>query len=375
MYDYLIVGCGLFGSVFAREMSNIGKTCLIIDKRNHIGGNCYSEKRDNIDFHLYGPHIFHTDKKEIWDYINKYTKFNNYINKPKVFYKNEIYSFPINLFTLYQIYGVKTPLEAKKVLETEKIKIKNPSNFEEMALSSIGEKLYEMFIKGYTRKQWGKDPKDLPSFIFNRLPIRTKYDDNYYYDKYQGIPLEGYDKLFENLLRGIEIRLNTNYFENRDFFDKISNKIIFTGKIDEFFNYEFGELEYRTLEFESEILETEDYQGNSIINYTDYSIPYTRVLEHKHFNWKENINHTWITKEFSTKYDKNKGIPYYPVSINENNNIYKLYIEKSKNKNIIFCGRLGEYKYYNMDDIIRSSLELIKKELNYENRLCYNIIG
>lgn len=364
MYDYLIVGCGLFGSVFSRIMTDNGKRCLVIDKRDHVGGNCYSKKINDIDIHAYGPHIFHTDNEEVWNFIKNYTLFNNFIYKPKVFYKDKIYSFPINLFTLYQLYDVKTPNEAKEIINKNKLNINNPANFEEMALSSIGKELYDIFIYGYTKKQWNKDPRDLPSFIFKRLPIRMRFDENYYFHKYQGIPINGYDEMFKNLLDGIEIRLKTDYFDNRDYFNNISNKIIFTGEIDRYYNYIFGRLEYRSLDFENIFLEIEDYQGNAAINYTDYIVPYTRIIEHKHFNWKDGLNYTFITKEYPINYN-NKNIPYYPINDDMNNNIYEKYkSESEKNSDkILFCGRLGEYKYYDMDSIIYKVIELTKNEL------------
>lgn len=363
-YDYLIVGAGLFSSVFAYEMKKNGKKCLIIENRNHIGGNCYTEKKDDINIHKYGPHIFHTNDEYIWNWINQFTDFHNYKHSPKVNYNGVIYSFPINLMTFQQVWGVKTPIEAIEKINLVKIKNENPKNLEEWILSQVGEEIYNIFIKGYTKKQWNKDPKDLPTSIIKRLPIRFDFNDNYFFDKYQGIPIDGYSKIFDKLLDGIEIKLNVNFFENKEYFESISNKIIYTGKIDEYFNYEFGELEYRSLEFKNEFYEMKDYQGSSIMNYTNYEIPYTRITEHKHFE-NSNTNVTWITKEYPKNYKKN-DIPYYPINDEKNNNKYKFYKEKSKNleNKIIFGGRLGSYQYYDMHQVIGQALKTVKNEIN-----------
>jgi len=359
MYDFLIVGCGLFGATFAQQAKQKGKKCLIIDSRNHIGGNIYTENKDGINIHTYGPHIFHTNNDEIWNYINRFTKFNHFVNRPKVNYKCKLYSFPINLFTLYQLWGVKTPEEAKLKLESVRIKIEEPKNLEEWILSQVGEELYYTFIHGYTKKQWNKNPKDLPSFIIKRLPIRLNFDDNYFFDKYQGIPIGGYTKIIENMTEGIEVILNENYFNRRDYWNAKAYKIIFTGKIDEFYNYKYGELEYRSLEFKTERHEIKDYQGNAIINYTDENILYTRILEHKHFEFGDQ-NYTYITKEYPNNWDRNK-IPYYPINNDINNNLYKKYRQMSeKENNILFGGRLAEYKYYDMHQIIGSALQKSK---------------
>jgi UDP-galactopyranose mutase len=358
-YDFLIVGCGLFGVTFAQQAKEKGKRCLIIDSRNHIGGNVYTENKDGINIHTYGPHIFHTNNDEIWNYINKFTKFNYFINRPKVNYKDKLYSFPINLFTLYQLWGVKTPEEAKLKLESVKVKIEEPKNLEEWTLSQVGEEVYYTFIHGYTKKQWNKEPKDLPSFIIKRLPIRLNFDDNYFFDKYQGIPIGGYTKIIENMTDGIEVILNENYFDRRDYWNQKAEKVIFTGKIDEFYNYKYGELEYRSLEFKTERHEIKDYQGNAIINYTDENIPYTRILEHKHFEFGEQ-DYTYITKEYPNNWDRNK-IPYYPINNDKNNDLYKKYRQISeKENNILFGGRLAEYRYYDMHQIIGSALQKSK---------------
>lgn len=360
-YDYLIVGSGLFGSTFAYEMNKIGKKCLVIEKSSHIGGNCYTENKDNINIHTYGPHIFHTDSLEIWNWINNFSNFNNYRHSPKVNYNNKIYSFPINLMTLSQIWNVNTPIEAKNKLNNVLITYDDPKNLEEWVLSQVGVEIYEIFIKGYTKKQWGKDPKDLPSSIIKRLPIRLSFDDNYFFDQFQGIPIGGYTKIFEQLLKNIDLKLNTDYFNNIEYFNSVSDKILFTGKIDEFFNYKFGALEYRTLKFEHEKLYLDYFQGCSQVNYTSYKIPYTRITEHKYFENSQS-NCTWITREYSTQC-KFGDIPFYPINDDKNNVIYNKYKEYSNLfPNVLFGGRLAEYKYYDMHQVIKSSLDLVKKE-------------
>ena len=358
-YDYLIVGCGLYGSVIAQRAIEQHITVLIIDKRNHIGGNCYTEKIGDIDVHKYGPHIFHTNNDCIWQYVNRFTKFNNYVNRPKVNYRGQIYSFPINLMTLYQLWGVKNPKEAKQKLDEVKIKIENPNNLEEWILSQVGEEIYYTFIYGYTRKQWNTEPKNLPSFIIKRLPIRLNFDDNYFYDKYQGIPEDGYTNMILNMIHGADVDLNIDYFSNRDYWDSKANKVIFTGKIDEFYDYKFGYLNYRGLKFENIILnDTNDFQGNAIINYTDSTVPYTRIIEHKHFTFN-NSNNTIITKEYPDNYDNSK-IPYYPINTEANNKTYSKYANLSKQETkYIFGGRLSEYRYYDMHQVIGSALQVI----------------
>lgn len=361
-YDYLIVGSGLFGSVFAHEMAKFGKKCLVLEKRDHIGGNCFSENKDGINIHKYGPHIFHTDDKKIWDWINKFTDFHNYKHSPKVNFKDQIYSFPINLMTLNKIWGVRTPLEAEQKLSEVRLNIHKPKNLEEWILSQVGEEIYNTFVKGYTMKQWKKDPKDLPISIIKRIPIRTNFDDNYFFDRYQGIPIGGYAKIFEKMLDGIEVKLGVDYMQNRNYWNSIANKIVFTGKIDEFFDYKFGELEYRSLKFENEKIETKDFQGCSIVNYTDFDIPFTRITEHKHFE-NSNSNVTWITREYPKDYSSG-DIPYYPINDENNNTIYNKYKELTKTKsNVIFGGRLAEYKYYDMHQIIASALHKSKLEI------------
>lgn len=360
MYDYLIVGSGLFGSIFAHEANKIGKKVLVIEKREHIGGNCYTEKIEEINVHKYGPHIFHTNDSTIWNYINQFAEFNHYVNRPKVLYKEKIFSFPINLMTLQQLWNVKTPKEARQKIESVKIVNNNPQNLEEWILSQVGEEIYEIFIKGYTTKQWGREPKELPASIIKRLPIRMNFDDNYFNDRFQGIPIDGYTNIFEKMLKGIPIELNVDFFENRTYFESIAKKIIFTGKIDQLFDHTYGHLEYRSLRFEHEMHEG-DFQGNAVVNYTEQEVPFTRICEHKHFEFG-NQEKTIITKEFPDSYDSTK-VPYYPIGDRKNVEIYEKYktLTKSENKYIL-GGRLAEYKYYDMHQIIASALKSVKKE-------------
>lgn len=362
-YDYLIVGSGLFGSIFARELTNIGYKCLVIDKRNHIGGNCFTESVEGINVHRYGPHIFHTSDDTVWNYVNKFCTFNNFINRPKVNFNGKIYSFPINLMTLYQLYNVSTPDQARLILDHVRYDIPNPKNLEDWILSQVGKEIYETFIKGYTTKQWGREPKLLPSSIIKRLPIRLNFDDNYYFDKYQGIPIGGYTQIFEKLLDGIEVKLNVDYFDDLDFWNNQANKIVYTGPIDRFYDYRFGKLEYRSLEFSTEIKHISDYQGNALINYTDIDTEYTRIIEHKHFEFGQQRN-TVITKE----YPRNEGEPYYPINDSTNNARYYDYKELMKNETkILFGGRLADYKYYDMHQVIASALKRVKDEINWNS--------
>lgn len=363
-YDYLIVGAGLFGSVFAYEMGKKNKKCLVIDKRNHTGGNIYCENIENINVHKYGAHIFHTNNKKIWEYVNSFVEFNNFINSPLANFKDKLYNLPFNMNTFYQIWQTKSPKEAQEKIQ-EQIKeanIKNISNLEEQAISLIGNDIYKMFIKGYTEKQWGKKATELPAFIIKRIPVRFNYDNNYFNAKYQGIPIGSYNLLINKLLSKADVLLNTNYFENQANFKNIAKKIIFTGMIDEFFDYEFGKLEYRSLKFENEILNIENFQGNAVINYTDFEVPYTRIIEHKHFE-NSISKKTIITKEYPINFEKGLE-PYYPINDQINNKIYNKYLELAKKeKNIIFGGRLGEYKYYDMDGIIEKALNLSQNEI------------
>jgi UDP-galactopyranose mutase len=360
-YDYLIVGSGLFGAVFAHEANKRGKKCLVIDKRNHAGGNVYCENIDNINVHKYGAHIFHTNDKGIWDYVNQFVEFNRYTNSPVAFYKEEVYNLPFNMNTFHQLWGVKTPEEARAKIE-EQVKasgIIDPKNLEEQAISLVGVDIYNKLIKGYTEKQWGRKATDLPAFIIKRLPVRFTYDNNYFNDKYQGIPVGGYNKLIDSLLEGIEVKLNIDFFDNRDFFSQLATKIVFTGKIDEYYNNQFGTLEYRSLRFDTQLKEIENFQGNAVVNYTENQIPYTRIIEHKHFEFGTQKN-TVVTYEYPDEWVMGKE-SYYPVNDEKNNLIYSKYNELSQNdKNIIFGGRLAEYKYYDMHQIIASALTKFK---------------
>lgn len=366
MYDYLIVGSGLYGAVCAYELNKKGYKCLVIEKRNHIAGNIYTEEIEGINVHKYGAHIFHTHDKYIWDYINQFAEFNNYINQPVARYKNECYNLPFNMNTFTKLWNdVFTPEEAMARIEEEKAEFKtdNPQNLEEQAINLVGKTIYEKLIKGYTGKQWGNECKDLPAFIIKRLPVRFTFDNNYFNDRYQGIPIGGYTKIIEKMLEGVEVRLNTDFLANKDEYLSLAKKIIYTGPIDQFFDYKFGALEYRSVEFKTEVLDKSNYQGNAVINYTEYEIPYTRIIEHKHFEFDTTSPKTVISKEYSSTW-KVGDEPYYPVNNEKNNSLYDQYKnEASKNKNIIFGGRLGQYKYYDMDDVIIDALNMLKGEI------------
>jgi UDP-galactopyranose mutase len=364
MYDYLIVGTGLFGSVFAYEAKQKGKKCLVIDKRNHIGGNIYTEYVEGINVHKYGAHIFHTSNEAVWKYINKFAEFNNFINSPLAIYKDELYNLPFNMNTFNKMWGVKTPEEAQNNIKDQikKLNIKEPKNLEEQALTLVGRDIYEKLVKGYTEKQWGRDAKDLPSFIIKRLPVRYIYDNNYFNDKYQGIPIGGYTSIISKMLEGVEVKLNTNFFSVYKDFGKIAKKLVFTGMIDEFFEYKLGVLSYRSLHFENDILNKTNFQGNAVVNYTERDIPYTRIIEHKHFEFGKQEK-TIITKEYPKEWEKGDE-PYYPVNDRKNTALFNKYKELSKEKhNVIFGGRLGEYKYYDMDKVIEAALNYADKEL------------
>ena len=365
MYDYLIVGSGLFGSIFAYEANKKGKKCLVIDKRNHVGGNIYTEKIEKINVHKYGAHIFHTSNKEVWEYINQFAEFNRYTNSPVARYKNEVYNLPFNMNTFNKLWGVFSPEEAKKKIAEElaEVNIDEPRNLEEQAIKLVGKTIYEKLVKGYTEKQWGRKATELPAFIIKRLPVRFIYDNNYFNDLYQGIPVGGYTQIIEKMLKGIDVKLNCDYFNNREELNKIAKKIIFTGTIDQYYNYQFGELEYRSVRFETEILDMENYQGNAVINYTEYEIPYTRIIEHKHFEFG-NQPKTVISKEYSDVWTKDKE-PYYPVNDDKNNKLYLKYKEiAAKDSKVIFGGRLGQYKYYDMDKVIIEALNCVRREIN-----------
>lgn len=354
-YDYLIVGSGIYGSVCAYELKNKGKKVLVIDKRDHVGGNCHTEKIENIHVHKYGPHIFHTSNERIWTYVNKFVKFNNYRHHAIANYKEELYSLPFNMWTFNKLWNLNTPEEILKKIEEQKEKIDNPKNLEEQALSSVGRDIYEKLIKGYTEKQWMKDCKDLPPFILKRLPIRLTFDNNYFFDKYQGIPENGYTELFEKLLEGIDIELNSDYFDKREYYNSLAENIIYTGPIDKFYDYKFGDLEYRPLKFDIKILDRENYQGWSIMNFTDKDIPYTRITEHKHFN-NDISDKTIISIEYPVEWKKEEE-PYYPINNEKNQEIYKKYKELTdRETKVFFGGRLAEYKYYDMHQVVESAL-------------------
>lgn len=361
MYDYLIVGAGLFGAIFAHEMTAKGSKCLVIDKRSHIGGNCYTEKIEKINVHKYGAHIFHTSDKEIWDYINQFAVFNNYVNSPIAVYKDELYNLPFNMNTFSKMWNITTPDEAKTIIKSqiEKLDISEPKNLEEQALSLVGKDVYDKLIKGYTEKQWGRSCRELPSFIIRRLPLRFIYDNNYFNDRFQGIPIGGYTRIFEKLLNGIEVKLNTNYKDISG--EKIAKKIVYTGCIDEFFDYCFGELEYRSVRFETEIINTDNFQGNAVVNYTASDIPYTRIIEHKHFEFGTQSK-TVISREYSAEWSPGCE-PYYPINDEKNNMLFQRYNKFAQSRSdVIFGGRLGQYKYYDMDKAIRSALNAVKAE-------------
>lgn len=362
-YDYLIVGAGLFGATFAYEANKRGKKCLVIDKRDHIGGNIYCKKIENINVHQYGAHIFHTSNKKIWDYVNSFVEFNRYTNSPIANYKGEIYNLPFNMNTFNKLWGVVTPEAAKAKIEEQRLAsgIVEPKNLEEQAISLVGTDIYTKLIKGYTEKQWGRSATELPSFIIKRLPVRFTYDNNYFNDKYQGIPEGGYNIIIEKMLKGIDVNLSVDFFKNRDELINLAEKVVFTGMIDEFYNYELGTLEYRSLKFEHEVLECENYQGVAVVNYTEREIPYTRVIEHKHFEYGTG-GKTVITKEYPADW-RIGDEPYYPVNNDKNNELFERYKElASKEKNIIFGGRLGNYKYYDMHQVIEVALESVEKE-------------
>ena len=377
-YNYLIVGSGLFGSIFAHEANKNGKKVLVIDKRPNVGGNIYTENIDGINVHKYGAHIFHTSNKEVWDYINQFADFNRYTNSPIARYKDELYNLPFNMNTFSKLWGISTPEEAKNKIEEEKKEFKEklgnrePANLEEQAISLIGKTIYEKLIKGYTEKQWGKRATELPSFIIKRLPVRFIYDNNYFNDIYQGIPVGGYTKIIEKMLEGIEVRLNCDFFDNREELENIAERIVFTGPIDKYYDYKFGELEYRSLRFETEELNIENYQGNAVVNYTEYEIPYTRIIEHKHFEYGASLGKipegkvlekTIITREYPDQWVQGKE-PYYTMNDEKNTSLYAKYKEfADKDENVIFGGRLGQYKYFDMDKVIVEALNCVKNEL------------
>lgn len=369
MYDYLVVGSGLFGSVFARQATDAGKKVLVIDKRPNIAGNVYTEKVEGINFHKYGAHIFHTNNTEVWNYVNRFATFNRFTNSPVANYKGELYSMPFNMYTFNKMWGVVTPEEAAAKIEEQKKEITGePQNLEEQAISLVGRDIYEKLVKGYTEKQWGRDCKELPAFIIKRLPVRLTFDNNYFNALYQGIPIGGYTKLVANLLDGIDVQLNVDYLVDRAKWDAISEKVVYTGAIDAFFNYSLGNLEYRSVRFENEVLDIPNFQGNAAVNYTDRETPWTRIIEHKWFEFGKDENgndlpKTIISREYSSEW-KPGDEPYYPVNDEKNSELYKKYSALAeKEKKVIFGGRLGEYKYYDMDAVIDRALQCAKEQL------------
>lgn len=363
-YDFLIVGAGLYGAVFAHEAKMRGKKCLIIDKRRHIGGNIYTEKIEDINVHKYGAHIFHTNNKDVWDYVNKFAQFNRYTNSPIANYKGEIFNLPFNMNTFNKMWGVITPKEAREKVEEQRREnyTEEPKNLEEQAINLVGIDIYEKLIKGYTEKQWGRSCRELPAFIIKRLPVRFTYDNNYFNSYYQGIPVGGYTSMIKSMIEGIDVKLNIDYLKDKEKWNNIADKVVYTGPIDAYFNYKFGVLEYRSVRFEEEILECENYQGNAVVNYTDREIPYTRIIEHKHFEFGTQPK-TIISREYSAEWELGDE-PYYPVNDSRNNELYDKYrmLTKEEDK-VIFGGRLGEYKYYDMDKVIESALKRAKESL------------
>lgn len=364
MHDYLIVGAGLFGAVFAHEAKKRGKSCLVIDKRKHIGGNCYTENIEGINVHKYGAHIFHTSDKKIWDYVNNFAEFNNYINSPIAIYKDELYNLPFNMNTFSKMWNIRTPKEAEEIIKNqiERLNISEPKNLEEQAIKLVGTDVYEKLIKGYTQKQWGRPCSELPAFIIKRLPLRFRYDNNYFNDRYQGIPIGGYTPIVEKLLEGIEVKTDTDYFDFVKSGESFG-KTVYTGMVDEFFDFCYGHLEYRSVRFETEILDTENYQGNAVVNYTDAEVPYTRIIEHKHFEFST-APKTVISREYSAEWKP--GIdPYYPVNNDKNNALYEKYAKLAESRSdVIFGGRIGLYKYFDMDKVIAQAIQAAEKELD-----------
>lgn len=359
-YDYLIVGSGFFGSICAHELNKKGKRVLVIDKRMHVGGNAYTRNDNGIHVHEYGAHIFHTNDKFIWDYVNKIVPFNRFTNSPLAMHKGKLFNLPFNMNTFHQLWGVTTPAQAKaKIAEQcKEMEDKEPRNLEEQAISLVGRDMYETLIKGYTEKQWGCSATELPAFIIRRLPVRFTYDNNYFSDNYQGIPIGGYTQLFEKLLSGIDVKLGTDYFEDKYKLDQLAEKVIYTGPIDAYYKYEFGALDYRSLNFEHEVKSMENFQGNAVVNYTEREVPFTRIIEHKHFDFVD-VNHTVVTKEYPKEWNLGDE-PYYPVNDDKNMKLFKLYRNKAKlETNVIFGGRLAEYKYYDMHQVIKSALKIV----------------
>ena len=363
-YDYLIVGAGLYGAIFAHEFTAAGKKCLVIDKRDHLAGNIYTYQWEGIQVHKYGAHIFHTNNPQVWEYVNRFATFNRYTNSPIANYKGEIYNMPFNMNTFNKMWGVITPAEAQAKIEEQKAQagITDPQNLEEQAISLVGTDIYEKLVKGYTQKQWGRPCDQLPAFIIRRLPVRFTYDNNYFNALYQGIPVGGYTQIVEKLLEGVEVRLNTDYLEHRQELNDLAEKVVYTGPIDAYFDYSQGVLEYRSVRFETELLEMENYQGNAVVNYTDAETPYTRIIEHKHFEFGTQPK-TVISREYSAEWSKGDE-PYYPVNDQKNTEVYEKYKKLAEQQSgVIFGGRLGEYKYYDMDKVVEVALAAVEKEL------------
>ena len=361
-YDYLIVGAGLYGAVFARELTQRGKSCLVIDRRNHIAGNVYTEKMAGINVHKYGAHIFHTSDRKVWEYVNQFAEFNNYVNSPLAVYRDELYNLPFNMNTFSKMWGIRTPKEARQMIERQvaELGITEPQNLEEQALSLVGTDVYTKLIKGYTEKQWGRDCQELPAFIIRRLPCRFTYDNNYFNDRWQGIPIGGYTQMVEKMLEGADVLLQTDYFDLIREQPEIAHTVVYTGCIDEFFGYRLGALKYRSVRFETEELPEENYQGNAVVNYTDREVPYTRVIEHKHFEFGKQPT-TVISREYSAEWKPGLE-PYYPVNDAENSALYAQYQQlAAQQENVIFGGRLGQYRYYDMDKVIRAAMDEVKK--------------
>lgn len=363
-YDFLVVGAGLYGAVFAHEAAVKGRSCLVIDRRDHIAGNIYTREVEGIQVHEYGAHIFHTSDRTIWNYVNQFAEFNHYINSPVAVYKDELYNLPFNMNTFSKMWGIRTPQEAKEIIagQIAGLGITEPGNLEEQALSLVGEDVYRKLVKGYTEKQWGRDCTELPAFIIRRLPLRFTYDNNYFNDRYQGIPVGGYTAMVEKMLQGIEVRLGVDYLEDKEAFDAMADRVVYTGQIDRYFDYQEGVLAYRMVRFEQEVLNCDNYQGNAVVNYTEREVPYTRIIEHKHFEFGTQPK-TVISREYPGEWHKGEE-PYYPINDEKNNAVYEAYQKlAAAEKHVIFGGRLGEYRYYDMDKVVGRALEMAEREL------------
>lgn len=363
-YDYLIVGAGLYGAVFAQQAKEAGKRCLVIDKRDHVGGNIYTEEIAGIQVHKYGAHIFHTSQRKVWEYVNRFADFNRYTNSPIANYKGEIYNLPFNMNTFHALWGITTPEEAREMIDRQRAEryVEKPANLEEQAINLVGTDVYEKLVKGYTEKQWGRRATELPAFIIKRLPVRFTYDNNYFDDAYQGIPVGGYTKMIQRMLEGIQVKLETDYLADRRKYNSLAETVVYTGTIDRYFDYCYGELEYRSLRFETELLDMNNYQGNAVVNYTEFEIPYTRIIEHKHFEFGSQ-HQTVITREYPEIW-KRESEPYYPLNDEKNQALYQKYAALAERENnVIFGGRLGQYRYFDMDDTVEAALLCAKRVL------------